>query len=219
MMGKSEYREIVGVVRDVRLRGPESDYSATLYVPCSTQPPFGSAHVVVKADADLRTVVPAIRRVAARVAPELPLYNLRTFEEIQADHLTDQRLAMTVTLVFGGLAFGLAIVGLYGLMSYVVQLRTREIGIRLAFGASPSRVKRDVLAAGVFHAVGGAAIGTACTLGLSQLAWTNIVGLERINPVNLIALVVTVGGVAAAASWFPARRATRVNPAHALRFE
>jgi predicted permease len=219
MMERRESREIVGVVRDVRFHGPERDFSTSVYVPCSERPPFGSGKVVVKADADPRTLVPAVRRAAAALDPQLPLYDVRTFDEIRAEYLADRRLAMTTTSAFGGLAFSLAMVGLYGVLSYLVQLRTREIGIRLAFGASPSRVQRDVLAAGLSQAAVGAAIGVASTLALSRLAWSGIAGLEEMDYTSLLALVVTVGGVAAIASWIPARRATRVDPVQSLRFE
>jgi ABC-type lipoprotein release transport system permease subunit len=219
MMDSPQFREIVGVVKDVRFHGPEQGFSPSVYLPCSERPPYGSGKVVVKAGVDPRTLVPAMRRAAADLDPHLPLENVRSFDEIRAEYLADRRLAMTSTLAFGGLAFSLAIVGLYGALSYLVQLRTREIGIRLAFGASPSSVQRNVLAAGLYHAAAGTTLGAASTLVLSRLAWSGIAGLERIDPVSLLALVVAVGGVAAMASWFPARRATRVDPVQSLRFE
>jgi predicted permease len=219
MMDPRESREVVGVVRDVRYRGPQESFSASVYKPCSEQPPFASGRVVVKAGFDAETLVPAVRRAAAELDPGLPLHNVRSFEEIRAESLAEERLAMTFLSAFGALAFALAILGLYGIISYLVQLRTREIGIRLAFGASPSRIKRDVLATGLSHAATGAIIGVASTLALSRLAWTRIAGLEQIDFVNLLLLVVAVGGVATFASWFPARRATRVDPVQSLRFE
>jgi ABC-type antimicrobial peptide transport system permease subunit len=126
---------------------------------------------------------------------------------------------MTLISAFGGIAFALAILGLYGVISYLVELRTREIGIRLAFGASPSRIKRDVVATGLSHAAAGTILGAASTLALSRLAWARIAGLEPIDLLNLLPLVVAVAGVATFASWFPARRATRIDPVQSLRFE
>ena len=220
MMESRELREIVGVVRDVRFHGPEEAFSASVYRPCSERPPFfSSGRVVVKAGFDPRTLVPAVRRAAADLDPRLPLYDVRSFDEIRADYLAEERLAMTMISAFGGIAFALAILGLYGVISYLVELRTREFGIRLAFGASPSRIKRDVVATGLSHAAAGTILGAASTLALSRLAWARIAGLEPIDLLNLLPLVLAVAGVATFASWFPARRATRIDPAQSLRFE
>lgn len=217
---KPMWGEIVGVVRDVRLRGPESPFEPAVYLPFAQEPiRSGVTHVVVKAAADPRALVPAIRQAAARVDPNLPLYNLRRFDDIRAAYLAERRFAMTMMLVFGGLAFGLAAVGLYGVITYLVQLRTREIGIRLAIGASPSRVRRQVLLSGLLHAGGGIAIGAACAIALSRLVAASVPGVGRVDPATLALLAGAIVLVAVVAAWVPARRATLVDPALTLRAE
>ncbi len=126
---------------------------------------------------------------------------------------------MTVMAAFSALALGLAVVGLHGLVTYLVQLRTRDIGVRMAMGASPSRVRREVLASGLTPAAIGVLIGSACFLGLARLAWTSVPGIGPVGPLQLMGLGAALTVVAGAASWIPAHRATRIDPTIALRHE
>jgi ABC-type antimicrobial peptide transport system permease subunit len=214
------WADIVGVVRDVRLRGPESLFLPAVYVPYAREPiVFGVTHVVIKAGGDPRALVGAIRQAAARVDPNLPLYDIRTFDDVRAAYLAERRFAMTMMLAFGALAFGLAAVGLYGVINYLVQLRTREIGIRMAIGASPAMVRREVLANGLRHAIAGIAIGAAVAIALSRAISASLPGLGHVAPSSLAWLACAVVAMAAAATWLPALRATRVDPMVTLRAE
>ena len=211
--------EVVGVAGNVRLWGPEREsYVAAVYLPF-TQEAASQMHVVIKAKADPRPLVPAIRAATARVDPALPLYKIRTFDEIRAALLADRRFAMTGMLVFGGLAFGLSVLGLYGVLAYVVQQRTREIGIRMALGATASSVRRLVLTNGMTHAVGGIVLGLAAAAGSWRLVASRMPGLGHMDAPVLALLALAIAAVSALATWIPARRATCVDPVVTLRAE
>ncbi len=161
--------------------------------------------------------MPALRAAVARVDPNLPLYDIRTFDDIRKSALADSRFAMTMMLAFGVLTFGLAAVGLFGVIAYLMELRRREIGIRVAIGASPARVLREVLATGLRHASAGVVAGAAFALTVDRLFWVPELG--RIDAVSLAAPALAVLAAGLTAAWLPARRATRVDPVQALRAE
>lgn len=220
-VGRWAGRDIVGVVADVRLGGPESPLRPAIYEPVAqaSNLGIGPMQVVFRGRGDPRQLIPALRRAAARIDPGLPLYDIRTFDEIRATHFAERRFAMTTMTVFGALAFVLAVVGLYGVVSYLVRLRTQEIGIRMAIGASPARVRREVLTGGLLHAACGVAAGAACALVASRLIAATIPGFGSVEPITLALLASAIFAVAGAATWLPARRATRVDPALSLRAE
>ena len=212
--------EIVGVVRDVRLRGPEDSFDEVVYSPLAVAPGnSGSAYLVVKAAGDPRELTPAIREIVRGIDPDLPLFNIHTFEQLREALLGERRFAMMTMVAFAGLAFLLSAIGLYGVINYLVQLRTREIGIRLAIGATRSRICREVLMNGALHGVTGVAAGLAVTAGVSSLVASKVRGMERMDPALLAGLAVLVIAVSAAATWIPAWRATRIDPAVTLRAE
>ncbi len=217
--GKQSWAVIVGVVRDVRLGGPERNASPQIYVPYAQSPSSGTLYLVVKTGTDPRTAVGPVRSAVAAIDPDLPLYNVRTFDEIRATYLSDRRFAMTMMLVFGGLAFALATIGLYGVVSYLVQLRAREIGIRMALGASAGVVHRQVLRSGLTLAAAGTAAGVAGGILLSRVLKALVPGVQGVDALSAVTLGVVILLVAGAATWVPARRATRVDPLIALRAE
>ncbi|HEV7500647.1 MAG TPA: FtsX-like permease family protein, partial [Vicinamibacteria bacterium] len=220
LMEKASWAEVVGVVRDVRIFGPEQPAQAALYRPFADAPPVSSTlHVVVRSRTDLRQLIPAIRSAAAHVDANLPLYDIRTFDEIRAAYLAERRFAMVLMLIFGGLAFALAFLGLYGVVNYLVQLRTREIGVRIAIGATPAVVRGEVLASGARHGSAGIVLGLSATLAGWQLFSAYVPQLGRLDPTSLGGLAVALLAVTVAASWVPAWRATRVDPVRALRCE
>jgi putative ABC transport system permease protein len=192
---------------------------AAIYVPFAQAPINATGYVVAKAGPRPEQLIPAIRMIVSRIDPALPLYNIRTFDEVRARYLTGRRFAMTTMVAFGGLALGLAGVGLYGVISYLVRVRTREIGIRMALGASPAVVGRQVITSGALHAIGGIAIGVTSALGSWKLVSAYVPGLGQVDGVNLAALSAAVFAVSISAVWLPARRAARVDPVVALRCE
>jgi putative ABC transport system permease protein len=211
---------IVGVVRDVRLQGPERPFAPALYVPHVVDPrTSGPVYLVIRAAADPVALVPAIRSAVARIDADLALYNIRSFDEIRAVLLTERRLAMITMVVFAGLAFILSAIGLYGVVSYLVQARTREIGIRLAIGASRPAVCRGVLWSGAGHALAGVGLGIAASLAVTTLVASRLPALGRVSFESVAWLAVMLVAVALLATVLPAWRASRIDPAVTLRAE
>lgn len=212
------WAEIIGVVTDVRMRGPESDLQPALYVPFAQTPINATGFVVVKARL-VQGLVSSIRSVVGRIDPTLPLYNVRTFGEVRSEYLAPRRFAMTTMVSFGGAAFGLAALGLYGVISYLVRLRTREIGIRIAIGAPPALVRRQVIGSGALHAAAGIAIGLASSVGLWRIVTARVPGVGPVDWAGSGILCALVFLVSISAAWLPARRAARTDPLAALRSE
>ena len=150
----------------------------------------------------------------------MPLYDIRTFDQIREAHVRDRRFVMTMLSWFGALAFVLAVLGLYAVVSYLVHLRTREIGIRMAMGATTGAVRMSVLANGVGHCLAGVVLGSAFAIGVSQLLSSRLRDFGELDLVTLSIVSVGVPGIAPAlAAWLPARRATLIDPVKALRFD
>jgi predicted permease len=207
--------EIVGVVRDTKYNDLRRETKAMIFMPQS----FGGASFELRTSADPQTILPAIREVVSQVSTNLPLYDVRT-EAGQIDRLLFQeRLTARLAGFFGVLALVLACVGLYGLLSYEVARRTREIGIRMALGAESRSVLKLVLRQGIALAIVGAVVGIGVALGLTRYLAAMLYDVHPNDPVTLIAVAVLLVLVALAACYIPARRATRVDPMVALRYE
>ena len=207
--------EIIGVVRDTKYNNLRRDINATMYTPQSA----GGASFELRTAADPQAILPAIREVVAQVNTNLPLFDVKTESE-QIDRLLFQeRLVARLSGFFGLLALVLACVGLYGLLSYEVSRRTREIGIRMALGAHPGRVLKLVLRQGVLLAIVGAGVGIGVALGLTRYLTSMLYDVRANDPVTMIAVAVLLTVVALAACYIPARRAMRVDPLVALRYE
>jgi len=219
-MPRPTWAEVIGVVaRDIRLGGAEDQAKPTVYVPFEQRPPAWSAYTVVRSHATRQPPISALRAAAARIDPDVPLYNVRTFDEVRAASLADRRLLMMLMLALGGIAILQAAVGLYGMMSHAVQGRTREFGIRIALGASPARVRADVLWNGAAFGGTGIAIGAVASLGLWRLVAAHIANIGEIDLWSITGVGAGIVLVTLAATWLPARRATRVDPVTALRAE
>ncbi len=208
---------IVGVVRDVRLQGPEADPGAQLYVPLAQQANYGTTFIVVKTLGHPTTLAPALRAAMAGVDSDLPVYNIQTFEQVRARFLAERGFAMAVMTAFAALAALLAGIGLYGALTYLVQLRTREIGIRVALGASPGAVRRQVVRSGLLHALGGVIAGAALATAALQVVIARVPGIQPADAPLLGAVAGAMVLGAAAVTWLPARRATAIDPVEALR--
>jgi hypothetical protein len=218
-VGATSWATIVGVVRDVRMRGPESETTAALYVPFAQASVGATAFVVVSGTAAHSTLVDGIRTAVGRLDPNLPLYNVREFRDIRAEYLATRRFAMAMASTFGIIGFAVACFGLNAIVSYMVRRRTREIGVRLAIGASPSIIRWAVIQAGAGYAAGGVAIGLIVLPLVQKLLVSMIAGILPLGGLTLAILsgvVLTVGTLSA---WLPATRAARIDPMVALRAE
>jgi predicted permease len=207
--------EIIGVVRDAKYNSLRREIHAMMYAPQS----MGGASFELRTAAEPQAILPAVREVVAQVNTNLPLFDVKTESE-QIDRLLFQeRLVARLAGFFGLLALVLACVGLYGLLSYEVSRRTREIGIRMALGAQPESVLRLVLRQGIVLAIAGAALGIGVALAVTRYLTTMLYGVHANDPLTMIAVAVLLTLVALAACYIPARRATRVDPLVALRYE
>ena len=211
--------EIVGVVHDVRHRGPEAAAGAQLYLPFAQSPSFGTLYVAVKASAPPGAIVNEVRSAVAAIDPGLPPYNVKTFDEIRAAFVAERRFAMMLMIAFAALTAALAAVGLYGVISYLVQLRRREIGIRVALGATPGRVLGATMSYGLWYAAAGILVGAAAAMTLSRVFMSRVPGLQQVDAPTLAATAAAMLALTAATTWIPARRAARVDPIDALRTE
>ena len=207
--------EIVGVVRDAKYSDLRRDINPMMYSP---QSGMGAAFEVRTAG-DPKALVPAIRKTVAEISPNLPLQNVTT-ESQQIDRLLFQeRLVARLAGFFSALALVLACIGLYGLLAYEVARRTREIGTRMALGAQEGDVLRMVVRQGLMLALVGAVAGVGVALGVTRYLKTMLYGVKSNDPVTLATVGLLLLLVALAACWIPARRATRVDPMVALRYE
>ncbi len=207
--------EIIGVVRDAKYDSLRREIHAMMYMPQS----FGGASFELRTAADPQAILPAIREVVAQVNTNLPLFDVKTESE-QIDRLLFQeRLVARLSGFFALLALVLACVGLYGLLSYEVSRRTREIGIRMALGAHPASVLKLVLRQGVVLATVGAAVGIGVALGVTRYLTSMLYDVHANDPLTMIAVAILLTLVALAACYIPARRAMRVDPLVALRYE
>jgi predicted permease len=207
--------EIIGLVRDAKYNSLRREINAMMYIPQSA----GGASFELRTAADPQAILPAIREVVAQVNTNLPLFDVKT-ESQQIDRLLFQeRLVARLSGFFGLLALVLACVGLYGLLSYEVSRRNREIGIRLALGAQPGSVLKLVLRQGIVLAIVGAGVGIGVALGVTRYLASMLYDVHANDPLTMIAVAVLLTLVAVAACYIPARRAMRVDPLVALRYE
>jgi ABC-type antimicrobial peptide transport system permease subunit len=207
--------EIIGVVRDAKYNNLRRDIHAMMYMPQSG----GGASFELRTVANPQAILPAIREVVAQVSTNLPLFDVKTESE-QIDRLLFQeRLVARLSGFFGLLALVLACVGLHGLLSYEVSRRTREIGIRMALGAQQGSVLKLVLRQGIVLAIIGATVGIGVALGVTRYLTSMLYDVHANDPLTMIAVAVLLAFVALGACYIPARRAMRVDPMVALRYE
>jgi predicted permease len=172
---------------------------------------------VVRTSVPPASLTPAVRRIVASMDPQIPVANVRSMEEIVDGSVARMRLTMVLLLFGAGAALFLGVVGIYGVVSYTVSQRTPELGVRIALGARPAAVTAMVLRQGVLVALAGVAAGVAAALGLTGFLAGLLFGIEPGDPATFAAMAVFLLAVATAASYLPARRAARIDPAIALR--
>jgi putative ABC transport system permease protein len=210
------WREVVGVIGDVKHWGLDAPVNPELYVP-ATQFPAWVLTWVLLTNGDPLALVPIAQRHVREIDPNVPLFQVRTMEEVAARSVERRRWMMTLLAVFAGLALVLAAAGIYGVMAHVVSLRTPEIGVRLTLGAKPGVVMRQVLGEGALQAGIGLTIGLAASIALMRGLRTILFGIEPTDPLTLIGVGVALMLVALLAVTVPALRAMRVDPLTALR--
>jgi putative ABC transport system permease protein len=212
------WRMIVGVVGDIRYNWVEKDDVPTLYLPLPQAPPYSTA-VALRVQGDPLRLASAARAEVAAVDPELPLFEVMSMERLISYSVTGIAYVAAMMGAFGGLALFLASIGLYGVIAYSVGERTHEIGMRMALGARPDDILRLVVRDGMFLAGLGLLIGFPVSFGLARALSTLLFGVSAADPVVFVGLPILLMAIAFLASYLPARRAMRVDPIVALRYE
>ena len=222
--------EIVGVARDSRYREPRRDVPSIAYLPFP-QVPFAMTTFTVRTVGDPIPMTAAIRAAVRKVDKDLPLFDVKTQTEQMDQSLAQERFFPKLIGFFGLLAMLLASIGLYGVMSYAVAQRTHEIGIRMALGATRENILKRVIGQGMLLAGIGGVIGSAAAFALTRLITSNatyemarfvsnfLYGVRATDPLTFVTVALLLLLVALLACYLPARRATKVDPMVALRFE
>jgi putative ABC transport system permease protein len=210
------WREVVGVVGDVKHWGLDSPVNPELYVPTTQFSAFALTWVL-KTNGDPSALVPIAQRHVRDLDANLPLFQVRTMEEVASRSVERRRWTMTLLACFAVLALALAAAGIYGVMAHLVSLRTPEIGVRLTLGASPIGVMRQVLGEGAIQAAVGLLVGLGSSLLLMRGMRTILFGIEPTDPLTLLGVGASLMLVALLAVTVPAVRAMRVDPIAALR--
>jgi putative ABC transport system permease protein len=215
----AQWRTIVGVVRDVRERGYELAMKPGIYLPQSQTADFFTDSLIIRTVSEPSTLAPSIRRIISSVDSEQPVAAVRTMDEILDTNVADRSQQMTLLTAFAALALILATIGLYGVLAYSVTQRTREIGLRMALGAGANRIVGAIVLRGLTLAAIGLAIGLATAWALARTMTSLLYGISATDRMTYAAVAALLLAIAAAASWIPAIRASRVDPAIVLREE
>ena len=211
--------EVLGVVGRVKMESLSQDSNRVQgYFPYA-QMPQGSMTIVVKGSGDPNQMIAAARQQVKLLDPEQPIYSPRTMGDIRAESVAPERLNLTLLSLFAGIALVLAVVGIYGVMSYAVTQRTHEIGIRMAIGASRGDVFKMILSHGMKLTFIGVGIGLVLAFALTRLMATMLFGVEPTDATTFASIAALLIGVALLACFLPGRRATKVEPTISLRYE
>jgi putative ABC transport system permease protein len=220
-------REVVGIVGDVRNGGLDSDPEPIMYIPVA-QMPNGVTTLnnriipitwIVRTKVEPFSLSTEIQEQLRTASGGLPVSHIRSMDQVRAESTQRTDFNMTLLVIFAGVALLLAAIGIYGLMAYSVQLRTQEIGIRMALGAGPQDVRSMVVKQGMRLALIGVFLGVAAALALTRLMASLLYGVKPWDPAAIVSVAVLLSAVALLATYFPARRASRVDPMIALRYE
>jgi putative ABC transport system permease protein len=210
--------EVVGVIRDEKIGGPADERSAGVYVSNEQTPVYGMI-LSVRAAVNPLTLQTPITAAIRSVNKDQAISDVRSVDQIKSQSMGGRRIPSVLLGIFGTVALVLAGIGIYGVISYSVAQRTREIGIRAALGASEGMLLRLVLNRGVLLTGIGLALGLAGALGLTRLMASMLFGVGARDPMTMVAVAIALASVALLASYVPARRATKVDPIVALRYE
>jgi putative ABC transport system permease protein len=210
---------IVGVVANLRSADVFRRSMAQLYVPWTLRPDRAMAFAIRTEAADPLSLASAVRGAAASLEPNEPIFAVSSMEQVIFNDTASQHILNSLVIAVGFLALCLAAAGIYGVVSYVVVQRTREIGVRVALGARPSAVRRMVVAQGAWPVIGGWVLGLPLALPIALAMGRAFAFITASDPLNYIAVLSTIALVAVASCYLPARRASRVDPVVALRAE
>jgi predicted permease len=218
------WHQVVGVVADVHAAGLEREVQPEFYIPMAQMPPDAWDWIGRTMDLVVRTrgnavPVSALRTVIASIAPGVPIYRVSTMQQKIAGTLEQSHFDTFLLSIFAATALLLASIGVYGVLSYMVAQRTRDIGIRMALGASPRDILGNVLGHGIRMAAAGVGVGLVVALGGARLLRSLLYGVKPTDAITFIAVSLVLTVVALLASYLPARRATRIDPMVALRYE
>ena len=216
--GPETFREIVGIVGDVKHYGMDSETTVQTYEPFRQVPP-SYMEVVIRYSGDPAPLGAAVREQVLSVDREQPVASIRRLDQIVHDSMVRRRFSMVLLAIFASVALVLAAVGIYGVMAYSVTQRTRELGIRLALGARQADVFRLVVLQGMALALMGLLTGLAGALALTRVISSLLFRVQATDPAVFAAIALLLGSVALLASYIPARRAMRVDPMVVLRYE
>jgi len=211
--------EIVGLVKDAKYNNVKDSVPPLFYTPWRQDAGVGSLNFYARSAVPPAQQLHAIPALLKRLAPTVPINDIKTMPQQIRDNVFLDRLISILSAIFAGLATVLAAVGLYGVLAYTVQQRTREIGVRMALGADAGKVRALVVRQVGVMALWGGAVGIGLALGLGRVLRSLLFGLEAHDPVVFAASLVVLAGVALAASYVPVVRASRVDPVEALRYE
>ena len=211
--------EIIGVVKDAKYTGVRDEIPQQVFFAFMENDTVGGAVMYVRTTSQPEAAYAAVRQVVRQLDSNIPIYNPRTMAHQMDQSLLNDRLIATLSTAFGVLATVLAVIGLYGVMAYTVARRTREIGVRMALGAVPANVIWLVMREVVVLVGSGLGLGLVASWGLSRYVSSQLYGITGGDPLTMAGACVLLASVAALAGYIPARRATRVNPVLALRYE
>ncbi|MEJ2206571.1 MAG: ABC transporter permease [Gemmatimonadota bacterium] len=226
-LGEGAWHEVVGVVGDIYDEGVDQDPVATVYWPQvvtefwdnELYTPRSMGYAIRTLAGSPTILLPQLREAVWSVNPNLPLARVRTLDEIVADSMGRTSFTLILLGIAAAVALFLGSVGIYGVISYIVSQRTREIGVRMALGAERSDVSGMVLKQAGVMAFGGVVIGLAASAGLTRLMSSLLYGVSPLDPLTFGSVALALSAVALIASWIPARRAARTDPVVSLRFE
>jgi putative ABC transport system permease protein len=207
---------IVGVVADVKYRGLDADAGPTMYFSAQQTPPPG-AYLLIRTTTEPTSIVPSVRGAIRSLDAELPLSNIKTMQQLLDESVSQSRFAAVLIGIFAVVALVLASVGIYGVISYSISQRTGEVGIRMALGAQTNHILRLFVSQGVRLALLGIGIGLLGAFAMSRIITSLLYQVSAIDPLTYVGTALVLAFVAVAASYIPARRATRVHPMIALR--
>jgi predicted permease len=209
---------VAGIVGRVKQDSLDSDSRMAIYL-AHTQVPSRGMNVVLRAGADPTGLTAAVTRQIRQLDPDMPLYNVRTMEQRVEESLARRRFSMLLLTLFACLALGLAAIGIYGVIAFLVSQSTREVGIRMALGATPNGILMLIVRQGLIVSIIGVSLGLCGAFLLTRFMSSLLFGVRATDPLTYVAIALVLGGVGLLASYIPARRAARIDPMVSLRSE